>query len=573
MKKRNREKVAFLKSTKGRVIMVSIVVIVVIIVVQNTVSIKRFRDSVTGVTQNYMQDLAFAYGHSMDVEQSGKGQYSQRVMTADFLESQLKGVGVKGYKSSYAYLVSGDGTMLYHPTKDKIGKPVENPVISNLVREIKAGKTPKPQNATVSYNFRGVKKYAAYYIASDNSFILVVSADDSDLIRPVNATLIAVSVIGTIIGLAGLFILVALLTRSMRPISQLSQFVNKMADLDFSKDENSEKLAKRQDEFGVMARAIINLQGSLKSVIVNIKSQSNRLFESSTGMYKHAADMNETTNQVDTAVNEIAQGATSQASQTQNASENVITIGNMIEETNEEVSGLDETANKMKKSHQTAVSILHELGDTNEKTKESINQIAEQTKTTNESAGKIREATSIIANIADETNLLSLNASIEAARAGEAGRGFAVVASQIQQLADQSSDSAKQIEQIVDELIKDSDQAVATMDTVKEIIEQQSDNVDRTKTAFEEVSTGIDDSISAVSAISSKMKQMDEARKNVVETVSNLSAIAQENAASTEESSASVSSITTIADEIEESSGDLKNIAKELDNDMNRFRY
>ena len=373
--------------------------------------------------------------------------------------------------------------------------------------------------------------------------------------------------------MAGLFVLITLLTRSMRPIGQLSEFVDKMADLDFSRDENSEKLANRQDEFGAMARAILNLQQRLIEVVSNIKDQSSKLFNSSNGMYKHASDMNETTTQVDTAVNEIAQGATSQASQTQTASENVITIGNMIEETNEEVDGLDQTANKMKESHQTAVSILRELGNTNEKTKNSINQIAEQTKTTNESAGKIREATSIIANIADETNLLSLNASIEAARAGEAGRGFAVVASQIQQLADQSSDSAKQIEQIVDELIKDSDQAVATMDTVKEIIDQQSDNVDRTKNAFEELSVGIDDSISAVASISGKMKQMDEARKNVVETVSSLSAIAQENAASTEESSALVSSITTIADEIEESSGDLKNIAQELDNDMNMFRY
>lgn len=557
MKKRNREKVAFLKSTKGRVILVSIVVIVVIIVIQNIVSISRFRHSVTGVTQNYMQDLAFAYGHSMDVEQSGKGQYSQRVMTTDFLESQLKGVGVKGYKSSYAYVVSGDGTMLYHPTKDKIGKPVENQVISNLVREIKAGQTPKPQNATVTYNFRGVKKYAAYYISSDNSFILVVSADDSDVTRPVTATLIAVSVIGTIIGLAGLFILVALLTRSMRPISQLSQFVNKMADLDFSKDENSEKLAKRQDEFGVMARAIINLQGSLKSVIVDIKSQSNRLFESSTGMYKHAADMNETTNQVDTAVNEIAQGATSQASQTQNASENVITIGNMIEETNEEVSGLDETANKMKKSHQTAVSILHELGDTNEKTKESINQIAEQTKTTNESAGKIREATSIIANIADETNLLSLNASIEAARAGESGRGFAVVASQIGKLANNSGESADDISKLIKTVSDKIEEVVKKADESYQAIEKNGALIDSTVQSFDEIYENINQS-------NRRLGRVVENIKKVEGVATNVAAISEEQAASTAEIQQTAQEIVEHARSITQSSRDVAENSKEL---------
>ena len=111
------------------------------------------------------------------------------------------------------------------------------------------------------------------------------------------------------------------------------------------------------------------------------------------------------------------------------------------------------------------------------------------------------------------------------------------------------------------------------METVKEIIEQQSQNVDRTKSAFDEVSVGIDDSINAVTSISKQMKDMDVARKKVVETVSSLSAIAQENAASTEQSSASVSSITTIANEIEEASGDMNNIASKLDESMQKFKY
>ncbi|MDD6550544.1 MAG: methyl-accepting chemotaxis protein [Lachnospiraceae bacterium] len=562
---KKREEIAFFKSMKGRIIIATVVVIAAIVSILNVVLINEFKASISNTTQNYMKDMAYAYGRSLEKDGGNTD--------ADNLKDIFEGVGVEGLSSSYAYVVGKDGTMLYHPTAEKIGQPVENTVVSGLVKQISSGTIPSPNNAVTDYTFNGVRKYASYYVATDGSFIVVISADYSDVMSSVNRTLNTALLIGSIIGVIGLLALVYILVRSLRPVQELSKFVDKMSTLDFSSDETSEKLAARPDEFGVMARAIVNLQQKLIAVVSNIRDQSGKLYESSNGMYKHATDMNETTNQVDVAVNEIAQGATSQAGQTQTASENVITIGNMIEDTNKEVEGLDDATAKMKESHKTAVQILKELGDTNDRTKESIEQIAEQTKTTNESAGKIREATAIISNIADETNLLSLNASIEAARAGEAGRGFAVVASQIQQLADQSSDSAKQIEQIVDELIKDSDQAVETMDTVKEIIEQQSENVDRTKDAFDQVSTGIDDSISAVTTISAKMKQMDSARKKVVETVSSLSAIAQENAASTEESSASVSSITTIADEIQESSGDLKDIATKLDDDMKQFRY
>ena len=195
----------------------------------------------------------------------------------------------------------------------------------------------------------------------------------------------------------------------------------------------------------------------------------------------------------------------------------------------------------------------------------------EQTNITNISALKIKEATTLISSIAEETNLLSLNASIEAARAGEAGRGFAVVASQIQKLADQSNESANQIDQIIHALIEDSEKAVKTMDEVKTIMNLQSENVHKTGQVFEQVRDGISSSISGVGEIATRTTQLDKARGDVVDVVQNLTAIAQQNAASTEETSASVMEVSNVMQEIMENANRLKEIASILEENMNSF--
>ena len=568
-KREQENKISALKSVRGKtIILVDIVILIMMIVLLANVVPKAQR-SMKNTTQNYLADMALAYGTMIENECADNGNETE--LTPDELKSQLAEVGVKGITSSYAYVVDKNATMLYHPTASKIGQPVENTVVKGLVAQIQAGTI--PESSVTSYNFNGVIKYASYYVAPDGAFILVISADESEVMKPVNDMFSSSVVIGIIVAIFMGIICSLIVRKILQPIGLMTSFITKMTNLDFTEDKTGKQLAARQDEFGYMARAIDQLQKKLASTIDRIKGQSSKLYSSSDGMYKNAYSMSETSEQVDKAVSEIAEGASSQAGETQKATENVITIGNMIEEASQEVKDLNEMASGMQNSNQVAIGILQELGSVNEQTRNSIGDIARQTVTTNESASKIREVTGLITEIAEETNLLSLNASIEAARAGDAGRGFAVVASQIQKLADQSSSSAKQIEEIVDRLISDSEQAVATMDQVKAIISKQSEDVERTGNAFGEVSEGIKNSMSVIQSISEKVRTMDEARVNVVDTVQNLTAIAEENAASTQESSASVTSITGIAVNIEQSSGDLKQIAMDLDEDMKEFKY
>ena len=356
------------------------------------------------------------------------------------------------------------------------------------------------------------------------------------------------------------------------PLKILALNLQKIARLDFSVNENQKKLDLRKDEAGVMSRAVRSLRLSLGQVVGQLKTEVNDLHETTSSIAEATKENARMMEQVESAIAEIAAGANSQALETQKATENVIYIGNMIEDTGKQVVDLNGNANAMQTAGEGAMNNLAQLDEINGKTQVAIEKIYEQTWNTNISAMKIREAAGIITSIAEETNLLSLNASIEAARAGEQGRGFAVVAAQIQKLAEQSNESAKEIAEIIESLIKDSEIAVSTMDNVKEIINEQSANVKRTSEGFGEVKQGIAKSIDSVRIMYESIENMDNARVNVVDGVQNLTAIAQENAASTEETSASVEEVNMTIQNLEEQTAKLDKIAGDLDQFMGRFR-
>ncbi len=338
--------------------------------------------------------------------------------------------------------------------------------------------------------------------------------------------------------------------------------------LNFKFDDES---LRQSDEVGEICRAIKKLEENLSDIIRNVIQESKELLEASDNMRNRTSITSEHVEQMEKAVNEIAIGAGSQAEETQSATENIILMGNMIEEMAGELDNLNHKAREMKEGGQTVMEAIRELQDSNAKTSESIDIIYEQTNVTNESAQKIKEATALITNIAEETNLLSLNASIEAARAGEQGRGFAVVAAQIQKLAEQSNESARQIERIILSLIEDSDKSVVTMNEVKEMMEQQSQNVTNTNEQVAQLIQNVEQSIGVIDEVSNKTAKVNEARSSVVDTVQNLSAIAEENAASTEETSASVTEISGIINEIADEAHELKSISNQMDETMSMF--
>ena len=331
------------------------------------------------------------------------------------------------------------------------------------------------------------------------------------------------------------------------------------------------KLLKRKDEIGDLSRAMKVLQTEMSQSIEKIADNTKAVLHASGNLEGTARQTTESMREVGSAVNTIAQSASQQAAISEQASLHVADMGERIEQTSKQMLEMKRNAKAMEDSEDEGAKTIHMLLDSNEEVRRLVEEISRQTLKTNESAQKIKEATEIIAAIADETSLLSLNASIEAARAGENGRGFAVVAEQIQKLAAQSNESSSRIDDIISQLISDSNQAVATMDQVARTIENQTDQIQATRSITDEVMVKLRDSLEDMKGIEESVSYLDGTRQEIIKTVAELSEIARQNAATTQEVNANANLVTERFRQIKSSTEGHKTIADGLEESMQHF--
>ena len=366
-------------------------------------------------------------------------------------------------------------------------------------------------------------------------------------------------------------VLVVLLSRGMvGKMTRIKSFLDRIiaGKLDAAPDQ---KGLKSNDELGDVYRSSVKLQGTVQDMVGGMLDSSTNLKVSAGDLSNMAQNTTYAAEGVQQAVERISEGARSQANSTNEARNSVMMINDQIEQIIGEVDFMAKNAEEMSRKEQESEEIINELSDSCDDTKLSVARATEQIELMSSAINEIKDTITLIQSIADETDLLALNANIEAAKAGEAGRGFSVVADQISKLAVQSNESSEDIQQIINKILEITERAVEVMGEVHANMGIQQQKLSLTRETYQQVANGVDQSLNNMENIKKKINILNESGISISNAIEELSLVSEENANSAADTIQTVKDMNLTMQQVQESSEELLSMAYALQEMMGEF--
>lgn len=522
-----------------------------------TASMKATSKEVKNLTKNYMLSIVEQCGSALD---SALFKGEDDTLSYNSLSAKANDYTVTDVGSSYLYIVDGHtAEMLYHPTKEKVGKSVENEAVKTLISQINTGKHPEPD--IIEYNFNGTLKYAAYYVGINEKYIAVITADEPDVLRGIN-NITKQSIVVYIVSLLFWIAITMIAAKDIcKPLAKIVNVITEFSKGNFTADVRIHSILKETNQ---LIDAATDLKQNMIRTIEQVNKSSQNLLQDTGSVNNEITVCNDAAVSVNTAVEEISRGAMDLANHAQNINEQMAAVGEAIASANVLSENTMDASGQIREISNVTMKTLDELLSANGVTNKAAGAVADSVIETNNAVQKISEAAAIIASIAEQTNLLSLNASIEAARAGEAGKGFAVVAGEIKNLAEQSNGSATEIKNIIVNILAISERSTTSAGMIREAVAKEEQVLKDMHSDFERVMESIGSVSDKITEIATKVKEINSSKDAIIESAESLSAISEENAASTQETSATINEMTGQIAAIDEQIKDVKAIVDRL---------
>lgn len=532
-----------------------IVMVILAVIVSNVICmvfiLESSKKQITDSTKHTMVDVINTTSKIMENEISNSGVDD---LDYDGYANNLSGVKLEGMDSAYMYVVKNDGTMLYHPTKEKVGQSVENAVIKGVVQQLQDGK--KPETAVVEYVFNGTTKYSAYTILN-NENILVLTADESEALAGIT------TVTGVAIGISAIVVLIAIIIsfimgrRLMRPLVKVSTIIEDVANGNIEADFSGVK--ESNDEIGLIIGKMKELTQSLGSIVGKIRNSSDTMSSNSYELNDTSSQTLAANNEISKAVEDVAEGSTGMAASISKINENLLEMSNETKDINASVDEIKNQTVAVQDSSKIMNDKIKSMQDSSHKMDEGISAISKRIETVNTTVDKVSNIVSVIEEISSETNLLSLNASIEAARAGDAGKGFAVVAQEIRVLSDNTNTELENIKQIISSLVEECRYCVQASGTIVEDNAKQKEEIKAVLDEFGSLDEQIQKTAEKADEIEELVTAMIELNDDITKSSNSLTDVSAANAAATEEMNANIEELNAMMHGVSEMAEHMNN--------------
>ena len=545
-----------------------ILVVCAAVIVSNVFSImfvlRGARSQILASVKTTMMDLAES--SDMLVENAMNAS-DQDQLTYDAYLSLLKDVKIDNVDSSYVYLVNEDGTMLYHPTEEKVGQPVENVVVAGLVKQLQNGE--HPGNAVVDYDFHGTTKDAAYCIMSNND-IVVVSADESDALSGLNQ--VSAMAFGVLVGIVLIMCVIANIIgrRMAKPLAKLSNVIEQMAEGDLN--ASFEGIKESNDEIGLIKVRMQHMAALFSDIVDKIRKASDHMTTSSSELNETSEQTLSANGEISRAVQDVAEGSTNMATSILDINDNLGTMSSETQVIDSSVYEIKKQAAIVQESSQLMSEKMRNMQQSSARMDAGIATISDRIQKVNEVVDRVSQIVSVIEDISGQTNLLSLNASIEAARAGDAGRGFAVVAEEIRVLSDNTSEQLENIKNIISELISECNECVKASENIVEDNATQKEEIGYVLSEFGTLDEQIGLTADKAEEIKQLVETMVELNGNITTSSGGLTDVSSANAAATEEMTANIEELNAMMHGVADMAGQMHAQSEELNQALQYFK-